>query len=84
MRAASTNAAAVSRSPSVANDEEGIGDDPISAPKPAASSRESSVELEHLQNQIRHRRGSATIARKLLPISIMALLVFAAAAQSAH
>jgi hypothetical protein len=40
MRAASANAAAVSRSPSVANDEEGIGDDPISALKPAASSRQ--------------------------------------------
>jgi hypothetical protein len=84
MRAASTNAAAVSRSPPVANDEEGVGDDPISASKPVASSRESLVELEHLLNQIRHRRGSATIARKLLPISIMALLVFAAAAPSAH
>ena len=83
MRVAVINAAPLPLSPPVARNEESVADDPIFTPRPAAFSRDSSAELECLQNQIRDRRCSAPIVRKLIPIAIAAL-VFAAAAPYAY
>jgi len=69
---------------SAAKNEERVGSDLRFAPKLSVSIPGRSAELERLQNQIHHQSGSSTIARKLVPIAIMALLVFAATAPSAH
>jgi hypothetical protein len=72
------------RSTAVVQDEDRGGDDPTFARKLALSKPDLSVELEHLQNQIRHQNPRSSIVRQLLPIAIMALLVFAATAPGAY
>jgi hypothetical protein len=72
------------RSTPVVQDEYGAGGDPTFARKLALSKPDLSVELEHLQNQIRHHSPRSSIVRKLVSIAIMASLVFAAAAPGAY
>ena len=60
------------------------GGDATFARKLALSKPDLSVELEHLQNHIRHHNPRSSIVRKLVPIAIMAFLVFAAAAPGAY
>jgi hypothetical protein len=54
------------------------------ASKLALSKPDLSVELEDLQNQIRHHNPLSSIVRKLVPIAIMASLVFAATGPGAY
>ena len=55
------------------------------AKKLAISRSDLSAELEKVQRGIRHRKSRGSpIVRKLLPVTIMGLLVFAAAASGAH
>jgi hypothetical protein len=72
------------RSSAVVQDEDRAGGDATLARKLALSNPDLSVELEHLQNQIRHHNPRSSIVRKLVSIAIMALLVFAAAAPGAY
>jgi hypothetical protein len=72
------------RSIAVVHDEDRVGGDPTFARRLALSKPDLSVELEHLQNQIRHHNPRSSITRKLVPRAIMALLVFAVAAPGAY
>jgi hypothetical protein len=72
------------RPTAVVQDEDRAGGDATFARKLALSKPDLSVELEHLQNQIRHHNPRSSIARKLVPIAITALFVFAAAAPGAY
>jgi hypothetical protein len=83
MRAVANDAAGA-RSTPVVQDEDRADGDPTFARELALSKPDLSVELEHLQNQIRHHDPRSTIVRKLVSIAIMALLVFAAAAPGAY
>jgi hypothetical protein len=82
MRAVANDAGA--RFTPVVQDEDRAEGDPTFARELALSKPDLSVELEHLQNQIRHHNLRSTIVRKLVPMAIMALLVFAAAAPGAY
>jgi hypothetical protein len=72
------------RSSAVVLEEDRAGGDATFAMKLALSKPDLSVELEHLQNQIRHHNPRSSIVRKLVPIAIMALLVVAVAAPGAY
>ena len=67
----------------VVQDEDRAGD-PTFAGKLALSKPDLSVELEHLQNQIRLHNSRSSIVRKLVPVAVMALLVFVAVAPGAY
>jgi hypothetical protein len=82
IRAVANDAGA--RPTAVVQDEDRAGGDPTFARKLALSKPDLSVELEHLQKQIRHHNPRSSVVRKLIPIAIMALLVFAAAAPGAY
>jgi hypothetical protein len=83
MRAVANNAGA--RSNAVVQSEDRAGGDPTFARKLAALSKpDLSVELEDLQNQIRHHNPSSSIVGKLVLMAVMAALVFAAAAAGAY
>ncbi len=73
-----------SRSAAAVKDEDHAGCDAAFASKLALSKPDLSVELEHLQDKIRRDSPSSSIARKLVPIAIVALLVFAAGAPGAY
>jgi hypothetical protein len=68
----------------VVQDEDRAGGDTTFARKLSLSKPDLSAELEHLQNQIRHHKPRSSIPRNLVPIAIMALVVFAAAAPGAY
>jgi hypothetical protein len=68
----------------VVQDEDRAGGDTTFARKLSISNPDLSVELEHPQNQIRHHKPRSSIPRNLVPIAIMALVVFAAAAPGAY
>jgi hypothetical protein len=72
------------RSGAVVQDGDRAGGARTFAIKPALSKPDLFVELEHLQKQIPHHDPRSSIVRKLVPIAIMALLVFAAVALGAH
>jgi hypothetical protein len=82
IRAVANDAGA--RPTAVLQDEDRAGGDPTFASKLTLSKPDLSVELEHLQKQIRHHNPRSSVVRKLIPIAIMALLVFAAAAPGAY
>jgi hypothetical protein len=71
------------RSTGVVQDEDRAGD-PTFARKLALSKPDLSVELEYLQNQIRLHNSRSSIVRKLVPVPVMALLVFVAVAPGAY
>jgi hypothetical protein len=68
----------------VVQDDDRAGRDSTFARKLALSKPDLSVELEHLQKQIRHHTPRSSVVRKLVPIAITALFVFAAAAPGAN
>ena len=72
------------RSIAVVQYEDRGGGDPTFATKLALFKPDLSVELEHLQNQIRLHNSRSSIVRKLVPVAVMALLVFAAVAPGAY
>jgi hypothetical protein len=72
------------RSSAVIQDEDRAGGAETFASKLALSKPDLSVELEQLQKQICHHNPRSSIVRKLVPIAMMALLVFAAAAPGAY
>jgi hypothetical protein len=72
------------RSSAVVQDEDRAGGAETFASKLALSKPDLSVELEHLQKQIRDHNSRSSIVRKLVPMAIMTLVVFAAAAPGAY
>jgi hypothetical protein len=72
------------RSSAVVQDEDRAGGAETFASRLALSKPDLSIELEDLQNQIRHHNPRSPIVRKLVPIAIMALLVFAATGPGAY
>jgi hypothetical protein len=72
------------RPTAVLEDEDRASGDPTFARKLALPKPDLSVELEHLQKQIRYHTPRSSVVRKLVPIAIMALLMFAAVAPGAY
>jgi hypothetical protein len=66
------------RSTAAVQDEDRAGDDPNFARKPVLSKSDLSVELRHLSESNSPSRPCSSVVRKLVPIPIIALLVFAA------
>jgi hypothetical protein len=83
--ATTRNVGGLSRTAGLAHDDDPPGSHLTFARKLAISGADLSAELEMLQREIRHRKSRGSpIVRKLLPVTIMGLLVFAAAASGAH
>lgn len=73
-----------SHATTVVKDEDRAGSDAAFTSKLALSKPDLSVELEHLQNQICHRNPRSFITRRLVPVAIITLIVFATVAPGAY